>query len=238
MAPANQACFLLHRRNYRETSLLLDVFSRDHGILRLLAKGAMRGRVGKSSILQAFAPLNLSWTARGELPILTAAEATDKAFSLRGSALFCGFYLNELLLHLLPEYDPHPGIFAIYTEALHRLQTGIALDANLRFFELALLDELGYGLLLDYDADSGAAIQPECHYWYQIEYGPVLADPSEQTVRGATLLGLRNADLSGRLENTEAKRLMRRIISHYLGGKPLKSRELFKTARPFPVTRE
>jgi len=235
MAPADRHslrdAFLLHRRNFRETSLLLDIFSRDHGILRLIAKGAMRGRGGRSGVLQPFAPLSLGWTLRGEPAVLTAAESRGKVFALSGKNLFCGFYLNELLLRLLPEHDPHPGIFAVYGQSLERLQSGERLDETLRCFELALLEEIGYGLVLDHDADSGDAIRPERHYVYHIEHGPVEASPGDAAIRGSALLGLRDGCLSGLAEINEAKRLLRRVINHHLGGRPLKSRELFVSAR-------
>ncbi len=235
MGPADRHslrdAFLLHRRNFRETSLLLDIFSRDHGILRLIAKGAMRGRVGRFGVLQPFAPLSLGWTLRGEPPVLTAAEARGKAFDLSGKALFCGFYLNELLLRLLPEHDPHPGIFSTYGQCLERLQCGEHLDESLRFFELALLDEIGYGLMLEHDADSGEEIRPERHYVYHIEHGPVESAPGDTTIRGSVLLGLRDGCLPGPVEINQAKRLMRRVINHHLGGRPLKSRELFVSIR-------
>ena len=220
--------FVLHRRNFRETSLLLDIFSRDHGILRLIAKGALRGRGGRSGVLQPFLPLSLAWTSRGEPAVLTAAEARGNIFELSGKNLFCGFYLNELLVRLLPQHDPHERIFACYGQSLQRLETGGRLDETLRFFELALLEELGYGLLLDYDAESGAEIQAERYYAYRIEQGPVECVAGGSAVRGSVLLGLRNGFLAGHEEILEAKRLMRRVIQHYLGGRPLKSRALFK----------
>jgi DNA repair protein RecO (recombination protein O) len=219
--------FLLHRRHYRETSLLLDVFTREHGILRLLAKGALRGKAGRGGLLQPFAPLSLGWTWRGEPPVLVAAESRGEVCGLSGKSLYCGFYLNELLLRLLPEGDAHPEIFSVYEQTLARLAGGECLDESLRFFELALLAEIGYGLELGHDAESGAEISPERHYDYRPEQGPVESAPGVQTVRGSTLLGLRDGYLSGPEETGEAKRLMRRLVSHHLGGRPLKSRELF-----------
>jgi DNA repair protein RecO (recombination protein O) len=219
--------YLLHRRHFRETSLLLDIFSREHGILRLIAKGALRGKTGRFGVLQPFAPLNLGWTLRGEPAVLTVAESRGERYALSGKTLFCGFYLNELILRLLPEHDPHPGIFAVYEITLTRLASGSRPDDTLRSFELALLEEIGYGLVLDYDVETGAEISPVRHYDYHIEHGPVESPPSSQTLRGSTLLSLRDGSLSGAVEINEAKRLMRRVINHYLGGRPLKSRELF-----------
>jgi len=225
--------FLLHRRHYRETSLLLDIFARDYGILRLTAKGALRGKGGRFGVLQPFAPLNLGWTLRGEPAVLTLAESRGKPYELSGKTLFCGFYLNELLLRLLPEHDPHPGVFAVYEQSLARLHSGEALDETLRFFELALLEGIGYGLELDHDAESGADIRPERHYDYRLEQGPVESIPGggAHTIQGSTLLGLRDGVLPGPVEISEAKRLMRRLINHHLDGRPLKSRELFTANR-------
>ncbi|MFM8333172.1 MAG: DNA repair protein RecO [Candidatus Methylumidiphilus sp.] len=224
---ALREAFVLHRGLFRETSLLLDVFACDHGIVRLLAKGALRGKGGKSGVLQPFNPLGLAWTARGEPAVLTAAEALGRCHALVGKTLFCGLYLNELLLRLLPSHDPYPDLFAFYGQSLARLESGERLDEALRFFELALLEELGYGLLLDCDA-GGGDIRPERHYDYRIEQGPVEAAPGPYAIPGAALLGLRDGELQGASEINAAKRLMRRVILHHLGGKPLKSRELFK----------
>ncbi len=220
--------FLLHRRHFRETSLLLDVFTRDHGVFTLIAKGAMRGKRGHSGMLQPFLPLSLAWTVRGEPAVLTAVDVRGKHFELIGKHLFCGFYLNELLLKLLPTHDSHPQIFGYYAQTLIRLATGEHLDESLRFFELALLEELGYGLSLDHDAETGSTIKPERTYSYHIELGPVECKAGEPGILGSALLGLRDGYLASEQEILDAKRLLRRVIHHYLGGKPLKSRSLFK----------
>ena len=220
--------FVLHRRNFRETSLLLDIFSREHGIFRLIAKGAMRGKGGRSGVLQPFLPLSLTWTSRGEPAILTGAEAQGKIFELSGKNLFCGFYLNELLVKLLPPLDPHERIFDCYTQSVQRLESGLRLDETLRFFELALLEELGYGLLLDCEAENGDEIRADLYYAYRIEQGPVECKAGDGAISGAALLGLRNGFLTGPEETLSAKRLLRRVLHHYLGGRPVNSRALFK----------
>lgn len=219
--------YVLHRRNYRETSLLLDVFTRDHGNLGLIAKGALRGK-GRFGPLQAFLPLSLGWSGRGELPVLTAAEPRGAGYELSGKILYCGFYLNELLLKLLPARDSHPRIFESYENALSRLQNGDGMDETLRFFEVSLLEEIGYGLVLDCDSRTGSKICPEGSYLYRIEEGPVASSPGDPAIQGSTLLGLRDGHLPGTREIVEARRLMRRVINHHLNGRPLKSRELFK----------
>lgn len=220
---------VLHRRAYRETSLLVEAFSADHGRVRLLAKGAQRGRAPLARWLQPFIPLRLSWSGRGELPVVTGAEPGEEAIPLTGQDLFCGFYLNELLLKLLPVHDPHPGVFRLYLAALRQLGAGKGRERTLRDFEVALLDEIGYGLALDREAVSGDAIDPAKRYVYVIDQGPVATDQAgEDTVSGATLIALRQRRFAEAGELAEAKRLLRRVIHAHLNGRTLKSRDLFK----------
>ena len=221
--------FLLHRRNWRETSLLLDFFTLDYGILRLIAKGALRGRQPRFGVCQPFIPLCLSWTGKSELPLLTSLESLGAGFNLQGKALFCGFYLNELLMRLVPPHDPHPKLMVSYQDALARLADDAQFDPVLRLFELSLLEEIGYGLTLDEDCESGGPVHPDKHYLYDVETGPREAVAGPGTLRGSTLLALQQRDLSGAMAFAEAKSLLRRVIQHYLGGRPLKSRELFKS---------
>ena len=221
--------FLLHRRNWRETSLLLDFFTVDYGILRLIAKGALRGRHPSFGVCQPFIPLCLSWTGKAELPVLTSLESLGVGFSLQGKALFCGFYLNELLLRLVPPHDPHPKLLASYQESLAGLAGGRRVDALLRFFELALLEEIGYGLTLDEDYETGTQIRADKYYSYHIEKGPTESVPGPGMLRGSTLLALGRQELTCDQALHEAKALLRQVIQHYLGDRPLKSRELFKS---------
>lgn len=223
-----QDAYLLHRKSYRETSLLLDVLTREHGVVRLIGKGVMRGRGMQSAYLRPFAPLSVSWAGRSNLPALVGVESRGGVFDLGGKSLFCGFYLNELLLRLLPSHDAHPGIFSRYEEALSRLHENESLETTLRLFELALLDELGYGPDLLHEADSGAPVEPDAHYHHQVEVGIRRILPGPGSIRGSTLVALRAGRLDGPEALNEAKRLMRGIIHHHLGGRPLKSRELFK----------
>ena len=219
---------ILHRRAYRETSLLLDVFSAGWGRLRVLAKGAKRSRNDQSRLLQPFVPLRLSWAGRGELPVLTGAEPDGATIGLDGTALFCGLYMNELLLHLLPPHDPHPGVFAFYLESLRRLASDSCRERILRFFEIFLLEEIGYGLSLEREAQ-GREIDPLKSYSYIPDHGLVETDErGMHSVQGSTLLGLQRQALESSNELQEAKRLMRRVIHHHLNGRALKSRDLFK----------
>lgn len=219
--------YVVHRRSYRETSLLVDVFSRDQGLLRVLAKGVRRGKSSKACLLQPFAALGLAWTGRGDLPVLVEVESIRR-HGLTGSAVLCGLYLNELLVRLLPVGDPHPALFAAYGETLERLARGGGQEPLLRGFELLLLEELGYAPPLEHEGGSGLPVLAERYYDYRPEHGPVPCPPHPQAFRGTTLLALSARGLADAEQLREAKRVMRLIIGHALGGKPLKSRELFK----------
>lgn len=220
---------ILHRRPYRESSLLLDVFSEHYGRIRVLARGAKRRRFSQWRCLEPFLLLRLSWAGRGELPVLTGAEPAGGQIGLKGGALYCGFYLNELLLKLLPPEDPHPEAFQLYQHTLPRLGNEEDREGALRFFEVALLEEIGYGLSLDREAE-GHSIDPTKTYVYFPDRGPVeVPEGRAEAVRGATLLALKHRNLKGVNQLGEAKKLMRRMIGHHLEGRPLKSRDLFRT---------
>ncbi|MGI2323402.1 MULTISPECIES: DNA repair protein RecO [Methylococcus] len=222
--------YLLHRRDYRETSLLLELFTLRHGRIGVIAKGARRGRQGFAAVLQPFVPLLVSWSGRGELANLNHAEAAGIGVRLQHTALFCGFYLNELLMRLLPPHDLCPGLFGAYRGGLETLAAGEDLETALRSFELSLLEAIGYGLQLRVEAESGEAIRPERLYSYRIDAGPVPAGDEADAVHGMTLLALRDRRFDTSQTRTEAKRLMRRIIAHHLNGRALKSRELFRSS--------
>ncbi len=222
--------FILHRRDYSNSSLLLECFSAEHGRFPAIVKGVRSRHRGESSLLQPFQPLLIQIYGRGEVKTVTAFEQDGAAVALRGQPLFCGFYLNELLQYLLGRSDPHQKLFHIYHETLLQLVGSSSIDMVLRYFEIELLAELGYGLLLDSDAETGMPIEPAEFYSYQLEKGPIKAMAGDSVIRGETLRALSNRELqlddSGR---QEAREMMRRILHHYLGGRPLKSRELFQT---------
>ena len=223
-----QPAYVLHSYPFRETSLIVEVFSRDHGRVALLARGARRPRSVLRGLLLAFQPLELGWAGKGEVQTLMKAEWQGGQPLLSGKALFFGYYLNELLLHLLPREDTHASLFAAYAAVLRRFADDLQ-EADLRRFERALLQELGYGLTLTHDAQ-GVVIDPDAHYAYEIERGPVrLARPgnSALSVRGKTLLDLADDALSDPATQAEAKQMMRALINHHTGGKRLETRKIF-----------
>jgi len=231
-----QRCFVLHRRNFSNTSLILDVFSAAHGRLAVFAKGARqhrRGRPAGGEILQPFRPLWLSWSGWGEVKTLVRYEAAGSTAELPGQVLYCGFYLNELLVRLLRRGDAHEALWAFYAAALTALATGEDVEAVLRRFELRLLREIGYAVELDREAGSGRPVVPGRWYVYEQELGLRVADPGDgqHALSGELLLSLAAGEpVSGPMAKT-AKLLTRRLLAPYLGTRPLQSRELFRQHR-------
>jgi DNA repair protein RecO (recombination protein O) len=228
-----QPAYVLHTYPFRETSLIVEVFSRDFGRMALLARGARRPRAAIRGLLMAFQPLEIGWAGKGEVLTLMKAEWQGGQPLLAGEALFCGYYLNELLMHLLPREDAHERLFACYAEMLARLGAdpgGKVREADLRSFEKALLQELGYGLTLNHDSD-GKAIIAAAYYTYRMEQGPVRLEHAEaaaQVVSGKTLLDLAAEDFADPRSRSEAKQLMRTLMAYYLAGKELETRKIFK----------
>jgi len=227
------AAFVLHAYPYSETSLLVEAFTRPHGRLPLLAKGARRPGSSLRSVRVAFQPLATSWSGRGEVRTLVRSEWQGGQPLLSGEALLCGFYLNELLLRLLPREDPHEVLFDHYAAALTRLATEHEQAPILRGFERRLLQELGYALALEREAGTGAPLDPDRLYRYDPERGAIAvatgADAGESLViPGRALLDIARDDYAGPSTAQAAKQLMRLAINHRLDRQPLHSRTIFK----------
>jgi DNA repair protein RecO (recombination protein O) len=224
-------CFILHQRAFRETSVILDVFSSGHGRVSVVARGAKRGKNSQSILLQPGRKLNLAWAMRTEMGTLVTVELAGLAGSPVGSRLFCCFYMNELLIRMLHKHESHPELFHKYEDALIQLQGNAAEDRVLRIFEKHLLKTLGYGLVLDHDVSSGQAIDPEAAYYYQLDSGPQLDKPQDAhvPVSGRTLLALDNEQAWDKQIAREAKQLFRAILDGYTGDRPLASRELYRS---------
>jgi len=226
-----EPAFVLHTYAYSETSLIAEVFSRSHGRLALLARGARRPRSVMRGVLLSFQPLELGWFGGGEVKTLAKAEWRGGTPLLQGKALLVGYYLNELLLKLLPREDAHDRLFDAYALTVSRLASGGVEAATLRRFELALLRELGYGLQLETEVGRGRPIEREADYVYEIERGPVAVSASDVDaalrIGGGTLLDMAADRFDDARTLQESKLLMRRLLAHYLGGKPLQSRKVF-----------
>ena len=226
-----EPAFVLHARPWRETSLIVEAFSRCHGRLGLIARGARRPKSRMRGLLQPFIPLLLSWRGKGELATLTSAEAEGRVLPLAGSPAIVGFYVNELLLRFLHRHDPEPSLFDHYRAALDRISRGDDPEPVLRIFEKRLLQAVGYALELESEVDSGLAIEPEEQYRYAVDSGPARRSsgaPSGICVSGSTLLALAREQLDDRRVLSEAKHLMRAIIDEHCGGRALVSRRLWR----------
>ncbi len=240
---ALQPAYILHRRNYRENSLLLDVFMLEAGRVACIARGALNSRHGRSALLQPFQPLQLSCSGKGTLLTVKDLEAASAAIPLQGKALFCAYYINELVLYLLPERESLAPVFAYYVHALTGLQEG-ALEFTLRRFEIQLLTEMGLApdFLRD---DQGRDITAEHAYLHSTDGQFVLADKNSVTYSdtqftGETLQFLAQTD-DARYRRAfddqpvlrrEAKNLMRRLLDQALHGRRLNSRTFFEKAMP------
>lgn len=139
------SAYMLHASAWRETSLILQVFSREHGNVAMVAKGAKRPYSALRPVLAAFQPLVVSWSGAGEVKTLTRAQLAGIR-PLTGKSLMSGWYMNELLLRMLPREDPHPGLYDAYDAALQALGKGDNAASALRRFEWTLLEETGYGM--------------------------------------------------------------------------------------------
>jgi DNA repair protein RecO (recombination protein O) len=226
----DQPGFVLHSYPYQETSLIVEVFTREFGRVAMVAKGAKRPHSPLRSVLMPFHALTLDWSGRAELKTLRSAEWRGAFRLLGGRALICGFYLNELLLKLLHRDDPHDTLFDAYEQTLQALLSGAGHAVVLRCFEKRLLSELGYALILDRDADTQKPLLPHNRYQYVIDRGPVAAATRDNGSRlellGQTLIDMRDDNYTSPVTQQQSKSLMRLLIGHYLGSQTLHSRQL------------
>jgi DNA repair protein RecO (recombination protein O) len=222
--------FVLHTYPYKETSLIVEAFTRRFGRVAMLARGARRPRSAMRGVLLSFHPLRLSWSASAELGNLINVEWAGAHRPLAGLGLMCGFYLNELVLRLLPRDDAHEALFDSYTGALSALSQSASQSSVLRSFEKRLLGELGYAPLLDHDAASHP-IDPASLYVYEPDRGPVRVNgalPDALVVRGQTLLDVAMDEYSRADTRDEARILMRTLIGQRLHGQVLHTRTVLK----------
>lgn len=230
--------FLLHRRDYRETSVLADFFTLDQGVISGVVKGVRRSTKTQRLPLQPFILLNISWYGAGDLKSIKMVEAVENAPLLVNEQLFCGLYVNELLLRLLNRYDPYPHLFDDYQQTLKQLVNCKKTDAEivLRIFEKKLLSILGYGFNFTQDSD-GEPVHEQAQYLFESEYGFVrmttapTRDQQSLMYRGDVLIAIENDDYVSVDTRRAAKRLMRVALAHYLGNKPLHSRQLFQKVK-------
>ncbi|MFM8547250.1 MAG: DNA repair protein RecO [Betaproteobacteria bacterium] len=218
--------YVLHSTPYRETSLIVELFSREYGRVGVVAKGAKRPGSALRSVLMQFQSVGVVWSGGGELRTLNSAEWLGASAALRGDALLCAFYTNELLLRMLAREDAHPALGDAYAETLEALASGAPLDETLRRFEWLLLRETGHAPALDSDS-AGKPIRASIRYQWTPGGGFIAAEPyAEHAVAGSTLLELSAGRLVSQESRSEAKYLARAILSHQLEGQPLRTRQI------------
>ena len=240
---------------------MLDVFTPVYGRLMLIAKGARRKKSRTKAVLMPFRPLLLSWSGKGQLPILTAAEQTGLVAELRGEALACGYYMNELILKLLYRFDPHEGLYAVYDETVGLLSRSDRQREALRRFEQRLLSEIGFGLVLDREVETGQPIEADAHYRYLLERGPVKIDRTAQNgadgqgddrptddghgeaeqeeliVSGDVLQALRSGSFANGACLNAARKLTQAAIERQLLRKKISSRSVMRRIRDYLAPR-
>lgn len=223
--------FVLHRRRYRETSLIVEFLTLAHGRVAAVARGALGGKARRAATLQGATPLRIELTGRSELLTLKTAEAEGAPRVLEGHRLYALFYVNELIMRLSAPHDPNPALFDAYCAIIAGLSGQAALEPLLRRFEIELLEALGLGLNLGIAADSGEPVSARREYEFSPERGPVSAGRVRygMRVRGATLLMLAGALPPDTDSLREAKVLMRHVLHHHLDGRPLAARRLFES---------
>ena len=225
----NQPVYVLHTYPFKETSLVVELLTREFGRIAAVAKGARRPRSAMRGMLQSFQPLVAAWSGKSELRTLHTLEWGEGLLLLQGEALICGFYLNELLLRLLPREDPHEALFDYYRQTLRDLSEGADRPASLRRFELRLLQEMGYAVPLELDT-SGTVVEPAHSYFYVAERGATTLPQTSHEIgvklSGSTLLDMARHDYESAQTQQQSKQLMRMLLAHYLGDKPLHTRQL------------
>jgi DNA repair protein RecO (recombination protein O) len=223
-----QPGFVLHSWPYKETSLIVDLFTRDFGRVGVVAKGAKRPLSKLRGVLQTFQPLSLSFSGKLELRTLIDAEWVGGMLPLEKTALLCGFYLNELLVKLIARDDPHPVLFDHYVSTLNQLAHGEPAPIVLRKFERALLRETGVAADFTRCTSTRAPVDAGTDYVVDPERGPRLVRAADNwpIVSGKTLLDMEREDYTDPHTQSQSKILMRFLLAHHLGGAPLNTRQI------------
>lgn len=237
---SQQPVFILHTYPFKETSLVVEMFSLEFGRIAAVAKGARRPLSAMRGMLQSFQQLAGTWSGKNELKTLHGLEWMAGLTLLRGEALMCGFYMNELLLRLLPRDDAHQQLFHYYAQTIQTLSEltapidGTQLAIIMRQFELNMLQALGYAVPLMQD-EHGERIQPDLTYRFEADYGACAPSATKHGVliEGETLLDMARGQYARLTTQSQSKQLMRYLLQHYLGDKPLHTRQLLLDLQSF-----
>ena len=223
-----QDCFVLRTTPYSESSLIVDMFTRNYGRINLLAKGARRKNSRFRGLIRPFQCLIANWSGKGNVPVLTGLKCESEEFQIASKDLYCRYYLNELLVRLILDRDPHEVLFDAYYLAMERLKEPSSEFRTLRVFEKIFLRELGYALKLTVESNSDIPIDRHKIYTYDFERGPIpVTNTDNQAISGETLLAIENEDFNTNRVKSESKQLLGAAIAHYLEGKPIFSRDIY-----------
>ena len=223
-----QQAFVLHAQPYKETSLLVEMFTREHGRVGLVARGARRPRAGIRALLLPFSPLEVGWFGKSDIRTLSDIDWQGGLPQLASTPLVTGFYVNELILKLVARDDPHEGLFDDYRTLIAHLARGsVAIAPVLRRFELQLLAATGYAPTLDRDL-AGEPVRAEAIYGFVPGEGARPGAERGCEVSGQTLLALDQdtLDQASAAVLREARFLNRALLTHALAGTELASRAL------------
>lgn len=218
--------YVLHSRKYRDTSLILDLFTESEGRINAVQRGARGAK--KSSTVQPFTPILIDYVGKGELKTLSKIDAGSMQY-LSGDRLLLGMYINELLVRLLGKYVAAPVLFRSYQTLLLSLVGDDQYTTELRKFEIRLLDELGYGISFAFEAGTGDMVDPDMFYRFVADEGfHPIASETKNSFSGVHLLAIADGELEDPEVEHTARRVTRLALSRLLGDKPLRSRELFQ----------
>ena len=232
-----QPAYVLHHHPYRDTSRILELFTRDYGRVSVFARGARSARkagTALTSILQPFNRLLVSWSGKGEAGQLIGAEFDGTVSTLPPDRLVSGFYLNELLLKLFARHDSHPDVFSLYAATLDALKVDAEGVRPLRLFEKRLLDALGYGLALERDVDADRPLDARYAYRYRLDRGATRIEGVAEGVdifSGRMLVAVAREDFTDPAVCAEARALLRAALDRCLEGKELRTREVMLALR-------
>ncbi|MCZ6803885.1 MAG: DNA repair protein RecO [Proteobacteria bacterium] len=224
-------CYILHSRDYRESSLILEIFSREFGRISLVAKGAKRNKKRQAINYNLYQKYLVSWVSKSELGTLIDIDLDNLMKSFKPGQIMTGFYMNEVILRLLHKHESHPELFDSYDSTISKLLNDEPEQTLLRYYEKTLLRSLGYGVILDHDVQTGEPINAEEDYFYVFDFGPSIETHNTSPgikISGKTLLELNTETLSDARNINEAKLFFRSILNQHFGNKPLASRQLYQ----------
>ncbi|TAG26063.1 MAG: DNA repair protein RecO [Burkholderiales bacterium] len=244
----HEPAFVLHRYDWSESSLILEVLTRHHGRVAMVAKGVKRPSSQFRAILLPLQMLSISYSGDAEVHTLKGAEWQGGLTMPSGDALLSGYYLNELMMKLLARDDPHELLFDAYAQATTWLRDAALLDASLRAFELVLLREIGLLPSLDADSFSSEALQEDVLYSLIPEVGlrEASGHSSEEAALSAqawrslqTALDQRAAIFPAReavltmsgADKSSLKQLLRSLLNYHAGSRGFRTRQLMMDAQ-------